>query len=166
MKPQSEPVPRRMLVFFRWFCHPDFREEIEGDLTEQFYQMAESEGVAFARRYFNRQVLLLFRPAIIGNAYHLINKNPKIMNTHNKRLPLILSAIPALLMVPFVAMQFTNSVQWSTGDFIIMAVLLLATGLGCEFILCRVRSTRGRLLACATVVLFFLLIWAALAVGL
>ena len=29
--------PPWLLRFFRWFCHPDFVEDIEGDLLERYY---------------------------------------------------------------------------------------------------------------------------------
>ena len=28
--------PKLLLAFFRWFCHPDFVEDIEGDLLERY----------------------------------------------------------------------------------------------------------------------------------
>jgi hypothetical protein len=38
----------------------------------------------------------------------------------------MLLAIGALLLIPLVAMQFTNQVNWSVDDFIIMGFLLTA----------------------------------------
>lgn len=37
-------------------------------------------------------------------------------------------AIALLLVMPLIAMQFTNAVAWSVGDFIIAAVLLIGAG--------------------------------------
>jgi hypothetical protein len=51
------------------------------------------------------------------------------MITQKNRLSIILSAIFILLLIPLVAMQFTNQVDWSTSDFLIMGILLLGTGL-------------------------------------
>ncbi len=83
----------------------------------------------------------------------------------NKRLVIILAAMSVLLLIPFVAMQFTDEVNWSGRDFAIMGGLLYGTGLLCELVLRTVRSIPGRILICAAVVVAFLLVWAELAVG-
>jgi hypothetical protein len=84
----------------------------------------------------------------------------------NKRLTIILSTVMALLLIPLIAMQFTNEVNWNITDFIIMGVLLLGTGLLCELVLRKVKSMRYRIVICGVILLAFLLIWAELAVGL
>lgn len=83
----------------------------------------------------------------------------------NKRLIFILSAAGALLLVPLIAMQFTNEVKWSGSDFATMGILLLGTGLACEFILRKVNSKAGRIAMCTVIIGVFLLVWAELAVG-
>ncbi|MBS4012673.1 MAG: hypothetical protein KGZ97_02775 [Bacteroidetes bacterium] len=84
----------------------------------------------------------------------------------NKRLIIILSAVFILLLIPLVAMQFTNEVDWKIFDFIIMGVLLLGTGLLCELVIRKVKSVKYRLIICGAILLVFFLIWAELAVGL
>lgn len=64
-----------------------------------------------------------------------------------------------------VAMQFTFEVNWSPFDFLVMAVLLLITGVVCELVLRRFKTFKSRVLICGTVLLSFFLIWAELAVG-
>ena len=83
----------------------------------------------------------------------------------NKRLIIIQSAAGILLLIPLIAMQFTNEVDWSISDFVIMGILLLGTGFLCELVLRKVNTSRGRVMLCATVLLVFLLIWVELAVG-
>ena len=83
----------------------------------------------------------------------------------NKRLIIILGAMTVLLLIPFIAMQLTNEVDWSVRDFAIMGVLLYGTGILCEIVLRTVKSVPNRILICAAVVIAFLLIWAELAVG-
>lgn len=85
--------------------------------------------------------------------------------TSNQRLSLILAGIGLLLLVPLIAMQFTTEVDWGPFDFAIAAVLLLATGLGCEFTLRKVKTLRGRLVICGGILLVLFLVWAELAVG-
>ena len=71
----------------------------------------------------------------------------------------------SLLLLPLVAMQFTDEVNWDETDFIVMGALLGSAVLGVEFLVRRSNSlfyTLGSLLA---VLASFLLVWANLAVG-
>jgi hypothetical protein len=83
----------------------------------------------------------------------------------NKRLIIILSAVAILLLIPFIAMQFTNEVDWDITDFTIMGILLLSTGLLCEFVMRKVNGVIYRIVICGAILLAFFLIWAELAVG-
>lgn len=83
----------------------------------------------------------------------------------NKRLLAILSFIGLVLLIPFVAMQFTNEVNWSSSDFIIMGALLLTTGLACEWVIRKAKVLKYRILYCGIIILALMLIWAELAVG-
>lgn len=83
----------------------------------------------------------------------------------NKRLVGILIAVVAILSVPLIAMQFTTEVNWSLADFVIMGILLLGTGLACEFILRNVTSRNSRIGLVAAVLVLLFLVWAELAVG-
>tara|TARA_B110000240_G_C13233817_1_gene340135 strand:- start:39 stop:323 length:285 start_codon:yes stop_codon:yes gene_type:complete len=83
----------------------------------------------------------------------------------NKRLIAILLSVLILLLIPFVAMQFTNEVNWNIADFIIMGILLLLTGLLCELVLRRVKSLTNRIIICGIVLFTLFLFWAELAVG-
>jgi uncharacterized membrane protein len=87
------------------------------------------------------------------------------MKTSNKRLIGILCAIPVLLSVPLIAMQFTGEVNWTLSDFIIMGILLLITGLTIEMVLRKAKTSRSRFIVTAVVLFIFFLIWAELAVG-
>jgi hypothetical protein len=62
-------------------------------------------------------------------------------------------------------MQFTDEVEWSPFDFVVMGVLLLGTGLICEFVMRTVKKTSYRIALVGAVLITFLLIWAELAVG-
>ncbi len=61
---RSSP-PSLPLRFFRWFCHPDYREDIEGDLIERYLKTLELKGYQNAKRQFIWDVIRLFRPGII-----------------------------------------------------------------------------------------------------
>lgn len=84
----------------------------------------------------------------------------------NKRLIGILITVGILLLIPFIAMQFTNEVAWSLFDFVVAAILLLGTGLLCELVLRKVNKTKHRLIICAIILVLLVLTWMELAVGL
>jgi hypothetical protein len=77
---------------------------------------------------------------------------------------IILLAV-CVLLVPLVAMQFSDEVNWGLSDFIIAGVLLVGTGLVFEFVVRKITNPRRRLIFGIVLVFFFLLIWADLAVG-
>lgn len=83
----------------------------------------------------------------------------------NKRLIIILAVVVLLLSIPFVAMQFTDEVKWSGFDFLVMGILLLGTGLICEWILRKVKARQNRIILCIVAVAVLILIWMELAVG-
>ena len=82
-----------------------------------------------------------------------------------KRILIIFIVIATLLLVPFIAMQFTDEVNWTSSDFAIMALLLISTGLSCEIIMRNVKTTKNRIILCGALLLVFFLVWAELAVG-
>lgn len=88
------------------------------------------------------------------------------MTFQNKRLICIVLLVGLILLIPFVAMRFTNEVDWKLLDFIIAGVLLLGTGLACELVLRLVTNIWYRIAICAVILLALFLIWAELAVGL
>jgi len=84
----------------------------------------------------------------------------------NKRLSIILASIAFILLVPLVAMQFTDELNWTISDFAVMGLLLIITGLGCEWLLRKVTLTKYRVTLLIIILATFFLIWAELAVGL
>ena len=83
----------------------------------------------------------------------------------NKRLLTILLISSFLLLIPFIAMLFTDEVNWTTSDFIIAGFLLYGTGLVCEFILRKVKKLKYRIALCGIILVILILIWVELAVG-
>lgn len=77
----------------------------------------------------------------------------------------ILLLAVCILLVPLVAMQFSDEVNWSPSDFVIAGLLLVGTGLVFEFVVRKIINPRRRLIFGTILVFVFLLIWADLAVG-
>jgi hypothetical protein len=82
-----------------------------------------------------------------------------------KRLEAILLTVVLLLLVPFIAMQFTDEVNWSLFDFLVAGFLLLTTGLLCELVLRKVKRIQHRIIFCFAILVILFLIWVELAVG-
>ncbi len=87
------------------------------------------------------------------------------MMMQTKRLEAILLTVALLLLVPFIAMQFTDEVNWSLFDFVAAGILLLTTGLLCELVLRKVKKIEHRIILCLVILGVLFLIWVELAVG-
>lgn len=85
-----------------------------------------------------------------------------------RRIPwrLIFWSIPVtLLLLPAVAMQFTDEVQWDAFDFLVMGGMLLAVCLAFETAVRLARNNAYLVAAAIAVGASFLTAWANLAVG-
>ena len=68
-------------------------------------------------------------------------------------------------MIPLLAMKFTEDVNWSIYDFVVMGFLLLFFSLGIDITMKKVKNENIKILYVVLTILIFLLIWAELAVG-
>ena len=62
-EPVSPPV--WIIQFFRWICHPDLQEDIEGDLRERYDGWVRGQGKPKADRLLLGEVLSLMRPTLV-----------------------------------------------------------------------------------------------------
>ena len=71
---RPEP-PQFFLRLFRWYCHPNLRVPIEGDLMELYEERIEESGKRKADWKFIKDIILLFRRDIIkpSEGTHRIN---------------------------------------------------------------------------------------------
>jgi len=83
----------------------------------------------------------------------------------NRRLNIILLAITILLLIPFIAIQFTDEVNWTLFDFVIAVALLFGAGLLTELIIRKIKKINYRIVLLFVLFAALLLIWAELAVG-
>ncbi len=75
-------------------------------------------------------------------------------------------AAGCLLLLPLVAMQFTDEVAWDGADFLIFGAMLVAACGAYELAARLTRQTAYRAAAAAAITALFILIWLELAVGL
>ena len=71
-----------------------------------------------------------------------------------------------LLLIPLIAMQFSDGVDWSCSDFVVAGLLIGTTGLGFELLARSSKNDRSKLIISIVLALIFVLVWAELAVGL
>lgn len=71
----------------------------------------------------------------------------------------------SLLLIPLFGNIFSNQVNWSLFDFIIMGLLLGFLGIIIHYILEKVINKTFRIVPIIFVLIIFLMIWAELAVG-
>lgn len=87
------------------------------------------------------------------------------MTIQNLRVAGIFVVTAFLLLIPYVAMQFTSEVNWKPMDFLAAGVLLVGAGIACELVLRFVKGLGARIATIAIVILLLLLVWVELAVG-
>ena len=85
--------------------------------------------------------------------------------TQNKRIVGMTLAVAFILLIPLLAMQFTDEVVWNLGDFAVAGALLVGTGLTYELIARRSSKIVYRAAVGVAVVTALLLVWVNGAVG-
>lgn len=85
------------------------------------------------------------------------------MKTLVQKLVALAVGIGLLLLVPLVAMQFSDEVVWTLTDFVTAAALLFGTGLA--HLLLTLSAPRRRLPVAVALLVVLGLVWAELAVG-
>lgn len=95
-----------------------------------------------------------------------MSMNTKTSNIESKRFAAIMLTAAGLLCIPLIAMQFEGSgVQWTAIDFAVAGVLLFGTGLACELVMRKVKTSGYRFFFIGLLLLALFLVWAELAVG-
>lgn len=70
-----------------------------------------------------------------------------------------------ILLIPFMAMQFTDEVDWKLFDFVVAGILIFGAGITFELVSAKMNNTFYRAAAALTVLTALILIWVNLAVG-
>lgn len=83
----------------------------------------------------------------------------------NKRIKGILIFVLFILLIPFIAMQFTNAVKWTLSDFIIAGILIIGTAFLLDLVIRKVNKKRNQVIYYVVIIAILLLIWTELAVG-
>jgi hypothetical protein len=92
-----------------------------------------------------------------------VHAKPTRMKTLPQKIVLLAIGVGLLLLVPLVAVQFTDEVAWSLADFATAAVLLFCAG--SAYLAMTHGAPQRRLLIAFTVLVVLASVWAELAVG-
>lgn len=85
--------------------------------------------------------------------------------TMTNRLKALLIGSGGLLVVPFIASQFSDEVNWSGFDYLVMAILFGTTSVALDFILTKAKNKQSRWAWGIAVVLALVIVWVEIAVG-
>jgi len=83
----------------------------------------------------------------------------------NKRLIIVFLVLSFLLLIPLIAMQFTDEVNWTIIDFVIAGGLLFGAGVISEIVLRKINSLNHKVGLLSAILIIVILIWIELAVG-
>ena len=82
-----------------------------------------------------------------------------------RRLAVVVG-VGLLLLIPMIAMQFTDEVRWSPSDFVVAGALLLGAGYLGELVPRQVQGTAFRISLYVAIFAAVAVVWLELAVGL
>jgi len=87
------------------------------------------------------------------------------MIMQNKNIIRIVLGTAFILLLPLLAMQFTDEVAWNLADFAVAGALLIGTGLMYELAARKAGNIAHRAAVCVALAAALLLVWINLAVG-
>jgi hypothetical protein len=98
-------------------------------------------------------------------AFAILRENWTFLVMRNPHILRIAVVVGLLLLIPFVAMQFSDEVNWTFLDFVFAGALLFGTGLAYDLIARRAGSLAYRIAAGLALLTMLLLVWINAAVG-
>jgi hypothetical protein len=132
-----------------------YAEPMEQTFSDLLRERAEEERSIFG------YALYMFADTSV----QIIRTNFQAAVMKNKRLVRIIMVIVGLLLIPLIAMQFTNEMDWSLDDFIAMGIMLSVAGAMIEIGARMSPNTKYRIGLAIAVFAGFTLMWVNLAVG-
>jgi phosphatidylserine synthase len=82
-----------------------------------------------------------------------------------RRIIRVLIGVSVILLIPAIAMQFTDEVRWAPFDFLAAALLLTSAGLIFAYFSNQTNNVRHKTAIGVAVATVLFLVWAQLAVG-
>jgi hypothetical protein len=165
---RSERIYGFLLKLYPKSYRQKFEEEMQYVFSETLkdaYINNREQGVI---RLWSRTIIDTCKSLVIQHAENLIEgASMKTTNTdilmQNRVFIWIALATGLILLVPLLAMQFTDEVVWTLLDFATVGALLFCAGL--VFVLAARKTHKYRAIIALVVAVAVLYIWAELAVG-
>jgi hypothetical protein len=143
----------------RFYSGPH-RERFVESMEQTFNDLCRGRAEAGERLFVF--VLWVFVETFVG----IIRDNARVVIMQNKNIIRIALSTAAILLLPLLAMQFTDEVVWDLVDFVIAGALLFGTGLTYELVARKGGTNAYRAAVGVAVAAALLLVWMNLAVGL
>lgn len=93
------------------------------------------------------------------------NDEFQVKHSVTKNVLFVVLGAALILLVPLVAMQFTDEMAWDLADFVLAGALLVGTGLTYVMLARKLSNTRHRAIVGVVFALALFLVWVELAVG-
>lgn len=87
------------------------------------------------------------------------------MITRNWDVVSVFVVTALILVIPLIAMQLSDEVDWQLPDFVVIGTILVGAGLGFVYAARRIDNVTRRLALAAVFLVALLYVWAELAVG-
>jgi hypothetical protein len=145
----------KLLRLYPKSYHDRFGESMEQTFNDLCRERAEGERGLLGR------ALWLF----VETSGGIVRENMASATSQNRNIIRIALGTALILLVPLVAMQFSDEVDWSPFDFIVAGALLFGSGFTYELIARRARNLTYRIAIGVAVLAALLLVWVNLAVG-
>ncbi len=137
-----------------------FRKRFAEGMEQTFNDLCQE------RKEAGQGLLTLAFCTFVDTSTAIMIERMKMFMKPDKNIIRIALVTALLLMIPLVAMQFTNEVVWKLGDFIVAGALLFGAGLTYELIARKMGSNTYKPAIGLAVATGLILVWANLAVGL
>jgi hypothetical protein len=167
MRPEraAELVARWARFYTRDLPPPIRRRRVEEIDTDLHDHIAHERDRGTGERSIALGVLSRMVRGLAADASWRRRHAPPRPRTARRSAARLALATALILLLPLLAMQFTDEVVWTPADFVVAGVLLFGAGLTYQLLARRVRVTAYRLAAGVGVAGALLLVWLVGAVG-
>lgn len=158
----SERIVRRYRKCYGWLLRlfpPAFRNRFGEGMQQTFHDLCRE-------RAGDEKGLHSLALRMMGDTVVQISKERfREMRNIRKGVAAVIAVTGLILMLPAVAMQYSDEVNWTAFDFVVAAILLLGSGLTAEYLWRKTPNVEYRAGSLLAVFTGLFVVWVNLAVG-